>query len=814
MSQGSIIWVSHGTTLYRCAPEQLRKVTRQLQDLSNQLKPSSVYQDIKNAGNKTNYRDISQDLEDEPMDSEIHEDEPPQQQQSAQASPGARLIRANYKQAARYGIFPRPADSEAAAEGQPPGTGGTGQACLPGGEPLQESPAEGAGGRDDHQGSLSRPNCESGLHRAPGVRDLADPTQESRTQLHQSRRVYQEDGGEVRGLSSGISQSDASNQEDGDHATFWKIADNRRDRERLGRDDASHHEGVHKQRNSGDVQVHDGSIQRTEAATGRHATVQQSAAGASSSELGRDSADPDKPREPRTPAQPDRVPSGAQVSLSGRRNRSRSPHPVSLQSRDGVEIHFSEHVDENDGDDDVDDTVGNCQLPRDWNPKRTQELDCVEDLNLGCFSRVQHAMNSQLEASEKLPKPVNEKLPKPRPSCKDTSEMPVSYALFQQCCDEQMSCCEIVLTVTGRDVHQVNRNGTKEWKLNEKPKRRAEVQYRHLSDGDKLDFLRAMQAEVGSYLEHEAVSIASRHGVPQERILGMRWVLTWKSDINKEGQKIGQRPKARLIIKGFQDPDILNLRKDSPTLNTQSRNTILSLASMWHWEVETGDIKTAFLNGDHTEYQREIYAEPPDEVKEMLGMRPHELFRVLKAIYGLLHAPRVWFQKLDSVLCSQGWIRCRLEPCVWKLYQNSQLCGLIGGHVDDLLVCGSAHDEYFRSKIHELKQSFPFGAWKSAMKESITFCGSELKQNKDFSIELNQEKYADSISEINFTRERKQNKDAPLTEVERKQFRVIFGGTCMEVDSNCSLALCEHVVSTGLLPNCHCGRCPGTQQTG
>ena len=190
-----------------------------------------------------------------------------------------------------------------------------------------------------------------------------------------------------------------------------------------------------------------------------------------------------------------------------------------------------------------------------------------------------------------------------------------------------------MLTVTGRDVHQVNRNGTKEWKLNEKPKRRAEVQYRHLSDGDKLDFLRAMQAEVGSYLEHEAVSIASRHGVPQERILGMRWVLTWKSDINKEGQKIGQRPKARLIIKGFQDPDILNLRKDSPTLNTQSRNTILSLASMWHWEVETGDIKTAFLNGDHTEYQREIYAEPPDEVKEMLGMRPHELFRALKAIY-------------------------------------------------------------------------------------------------------------------------------------------------------------------------------------
>ena len=66
-----------------------------------------------------------------------------------------------------------------------------------------------------------------------------------------------------------------------------------------------------------------------------------------------------------------------------------------------------------------------------------------------------------------------------------------------------------MLTVTGRDVHQVNRNGTKEWKLNEKLKCRAEVQYRHLSDGDKLDFLQAMQAEVGSYLEQKAVSMGT-----------------------------------------------------------------------------------------------------------------------------------------------------------------------------------------------------------------------------------------------------------------------------------------------------------------
>ena len=72
-----------------------------------------------------------------------------------------------------------------------------------------------------------------------------------------------------------------------------------------------------------------------------------------------------------------------------------------------------------------------------------------------------------------------------------------------------------------------------------------------------MDFLRAMQGEVGSYLENEAVAIASRLGVPSERVLGMRWVLTWKVVENSQGEITGHKPKARLIIKGFQDPDLL-----------------------------------------------------------------------------------------------------------------------------------------------------------------------------------------------------------------------------------------------------------------
>jgi len=412
------------------------------------------------------------------------------------------------------------------------------------------------------------------------------------------------------------------------------------------------------------------------------------------------------------------------------------------------------------------DVVGNADLRPNWNVRRASDVSDDQHVNLGFFKRddQRRKLGMSMNGSDNhVASPLNS-------GTKDPD------VLFIQKVDNHDSCCEIVLNVSSRDVHQTNRNGQKEWRLNEKPKRRAEVQFRHLNDQDKLDLLRAMQGEVGSYLENEAVAIASRHGVPSERVLGMRWVLTWKVIQNDQGETTGCKPKARLIIKGFQDPDLLNLRKDSPTLSTQSRNVLLSVSAMQLWTVQTGDIKTAFLNGDKTEYQRAIYAEPPEEVKGMLGMKSHEVFRILKAIYGLLHAPRCWYQKLDSVLVDQGWVKCRLEPCVWKLFQNGKLQGLVGGHVDDLLICGDLENQYFCQKIDLLRQAFPFGSWKNAQKESLTFCSCELVQKQDFSIELNQEKYADSISEINMTRERKQCQDSPLNDVEKKQFRVVLGG--------------------------------------
>ena len=75
---------------------------------------------------------------------------------------------------------------------------------------------------------------------------------------------------------------------------------------------------------------------------------------------------------------------------------------------------------------------------------------------------------------------------------------------------------QIALDIQPRDIHKVKANGKSTWILNDKPKKRAEVSFRSLEDSHKLDFLKAMQGELGSYLQHEAVEIAKCHNVPPE----------------------------------------------------------------------------------------------------------------------------------------------------------------------------------------------------------------------------------------------------------------------------------------------------------
>ena len=180
------------------------------------------------------------------------------------------------------------------------------------------------------------------------------------------------------------------------------------------------------------------------------------------------------------------------------------------------------------------------------------------------------------------------------------------------------------------------------------------------------------------------------------------------------------------------------------------------------------------MNGDHVPENEQLFGEPPNEVREFMGMDQRHVLRIKKVTYGLLHAPRAWMQKLDSVLQEQGWCRSRLEPCVWRLYDShDNLTGLIGCHVDDVIVAGEG--DYYHERVELLRKSFPFGSSLSAGEQNVTFCGCEVKQETNFDIVVSQERYSMGINEIPLSLDRKSSTESPANTEEIKQLRAVLG---------------------------------------
>ena len=80
----------------------------------------------------------------------------------------------------------------------------------------------------------------------------------------------------------------------------------------------------------------------------------------------------------------------------------------------------------------------------------------------------------------------------------------------------------------------------------------------------------------------------------------------------------GRKAKARLVVKGFQDPDIGIVSSDSPTMTRDARMLLLQTVASKRWVVQSFDITTAFLRGKSDE--RELAMEAPAEMRDLMGM--------------------------------------------------------------------------------------------------------------------------------------------------------------------------------------------------
>jgi len=65
--------------------------------------------------------------------------------------------------------------------------------------------------------------------------------------------------------------------------------------------------------------------------------------------------------------------------------------------------------------------------------------------------------------------------------------------------------------------------------------------------------------------------------------MSMRWVLTWKAADSPDDKS--RKAKARLVVKGFIDPDLTTLRAESPPLSRLGKHLLFQIAASEKWDL-------------------------------------------------------------------------------------------------------------------------------------------------------------------------------------------------------------------------------------
>jgi hypothetical protein len=307
--------------------------------------------------------------------------------------------------------------------------------------------------------------------------------------------------------------------------------------------------------------------------------------------------------------------------------------------------------------------------------------------------------------------------------------------------------------------------------VNLKKQGRKEINAKNLTQEKRTELDLARAKEWKKMITSKAVIVHEgdeaqkiMHEVGIDRLLESRFVYT------SEDGSLETALKARWCIRGYLDPDLLDLETASPTLSNEGFSIALQLLSSCGWRMTIGDIEAAFLRGDEMKREkgRVLVKLPKDGIP---GVPDGSIIELHKPVYGLADAPKLWWQSLTKALKDMNMEQSKLDGCLfYSRDQENQLNGVIAFHVDDLILGGTK--EFHEHIFQPLKKKYPFKHVKVGEGE---FLGKMLKQNSDYSISITQRDYAEAVTCIPISKERRKHKDQETTEQEKGQLRAVLG---------------------------------------
>ncbi|XP_048012163.1 uncharacterized protein LOC125245541 isoform X2 [Megalobrama amblycephala] len=173
-----------------------------------------------------------------------------------------------------------------------------------------------------------------------------------------------------------------------------------------------------------------------------------------------------------------------------------------------------------------------------------------------------------------------------------------------------------------------------------------------------LSFDLAKQEEIKSWKDNNVFEEVQDEG---QKCISTRWVCTFKETLT------GLVPKARLVARGFEEFDVLELQKDSPTCASESLRLLVAVICQRQWKLHSMDIKSAFLQG--IELLRNIYIRPPPE-----AVCEGKLWKLKKCVYGLADASLYWYNRVKEIVLKPGGKMSKVDPAAFLLARSGLQC--------------------------------------------------------------------------------------------------------------------------------------------
>jgi len=177
--------------------------------------------------------------------------------------------------------------------------------------------------------------------------------------------------------------------------------------------------------------------------------------------------------------------------------------------------------------------------------------------------------------------------------------------------------------------------------------------------------------------------------------------------------------KVHYVAKGFaQIPGLDYDKTTALTACLESLCAIAHIAASLGWELHQFDIKTTFLNGTLLE-DKQLYMEQPSGLK--IPRKEDWVLHLMKSIYGMKQASRVWNIMFNSAIVSWGFIHLSCEWCIYfRLSPSSTVIFSI--HVDDIFTTTSSREEMeaFKALLQTKWEISDLGPAKFALGIAIT----------------------------------------------------------------------------------------------